>query len=251
MGHPAPASVATADDGPRSSTAASARAGQLERMRSRNVTTIAITTTPARTTETRSRQRRRRAMVTNAKSIDCGSCGGGVNLLIVDGSRGNLESHAAGVEVAAFGALVVRLHRQHPHAPAARRAHGAIDVGVDRACGRRHTPRLIRRRGLAARRTWRIVVHRVPVHLMAGAGEEGVKPWHHHPTAALSAAGRPRSLSVIATAPSEATPDPQSRGCGSSTRTTPPVWRARSTASAAELVRRRRSPRASRRRCWC
>src|SRR5580698_4062491 len=45
--------------------------------------------------------------------------------------------HAAGVEVAAVGALVVRLHRLHLDPDAAGGADGALAVGVDGAGGGR------------------------------------------------------------------------------------------------------------------
>ena len=44
-------------------------------------------------------------------------------------SAANLESHAARVKVVTVGALVVRLHRMHPHAAPARRAHRASTSG--------------------------------------------------------------------------------------------------------------------------
>ncbi len=194
MGHPR-LQRRTVDDGPRRSTAVSDRAVS-SRGSDRTSRPSRSRPRPRRSPTARSRQTRRRAIVTNAKSIDCGSCGcgGRINPLIVDGSRGNLESHAAGVEVAAVGALVVRLHRQHPHAPAAGRADGAIDVGIDRAGGRRRTPRRVRSRCIAARRTWRIVVHRVPSTLWrAPEGRQA------HPCR------RSIIASIIATAPSAVT----------------------------------------------
>ena len=59
------------------------------------------------------------------------------------------------------GALIVRLHRMHPHAPPARRAHGALDVGVHRACRRRRA-RHVGPSGRARRSALAIVVHRDP-----------------------------------------------------------------------------------------